>query len=487
MSSLVMLSIFLLFSSFVLLSKADETEKRDNVLVLTKDNFDDVMNEHPFVLVDFYVPWCGHCASLAPHYEKAAEMVASENGGVLFAKLDATAESEIAEKHNITGYPTLKFRKQGNWIIYNGDLNADALKTWVMRKKEAAVKTINSVAEIEELTNSNQIVVVGFFKFQNNLATFEEAANLLDKYVFAATSLEDAFQKYDVKSDSQVTVFKPFDENRADYTGEMNSKAISDFVMIESIPLVVEFSQDTASDLFNGAIRKHFLAFLSKSGEFDSVKAGLAPIAKRFKGKLHFIVIDTDLEDHQRILDFLGMTTKDVPGYRVVDLADAMSKYKPDSHDFSESAVVDFIEDILSGKRKPFLISQPIPPESNQPVKQLVGLNYNEICKDKSKSVFVELYAPWCNHCKNLAPVWEELGQAFTDRDDIVIAKMDATANEAEGLSVMSYPTLMYYPKGKSEGIEYSGERKLEAFKDFVAADGKSDAPKKEAEQKDEL
>jgi protein disulfide-isomerase A1 len=50
--------------------------------------------------------------------------------------------------------------------------------------------------------------------------------------------------------------------------------------------------------------------------------------------------------------------------------------------------------------------------------------------------------APWCGHCKSLAPIWEELGKAFAGRDDIVIAKMDSTANEVPEVKIQGFPTL---------------------------------------------
>jgi len=88
---------------------------------------------------------------------------------------------------------------------------------------------------------------------------------------------------------------------------------------------------------------------------------------------------------------------------------------------------------------------------------------------DENKDVLVKYYAPWCGHCKKLAPIWDELAEHYKDNENLVIAKFDATANEAEGVEVRGYPTLIFYPKDNKKGVDYSGERELDNFKTWLA------------------
>ena len=103
---------------------------------------------------------------------------------------------------------------------------------------------------------------------------------------------------------------------------------------------------------------------------------------------------------------------------------------------------------------------------------------FYDIVFDKTKDVFLEVYAPWCGHCKRLAPLWTRLGEAVKSQGadgKLVIAKLDGTENDIPGragFQVTGFPTLKFIKAGNNEIIDYEGDRSIEDMTKFINEHG---------------
>ncbi|KUF85951.1 hypothetical protein AM588_10001694 [Phytophthora nicotianae] len=133
--------------------------------------------------------------------------------------------------------------------------------------------------------------------------------------------------------------------------------------------------------------------------------------------------------------------------------------------------LVAFEKNYFDGKLTPLLKSADPEDDSDEAVKVIVGTEFEKRVIDNEKDVLLEFYAPWCGHCKALAPKYEELAEKFADVDSIMIAKMDATANEIDhaGVDVRGFPTILFFPaKDKQNPVVYEGSRDVEGFTEFL-------------------
>jgi len=485
---------FLLICTLAVASRAEVAEEED-VLVLKKSNLEEALKAHPNILVEFYAPWCGHCKALGPEFAKAAGTLKAEGSAVRLGKVDATEETELAQEYGVRGYPTIKFFKGGEKESpkeYSAGRQADDIVNWLKKRTGPAVDTLAEVTEAESLIADNEVAVIGFFKDANSAdaKAYEKAAETTDDIPFAITSDDAIFSKYEVSKDS-VILFKKFDEGRNTFDGELTKENLLAFVKSNQLPLVIEFTEQTAPKIFGGEIKSHILMFLPKTApDFQDKMDQFKKAAEGFKGQILFIFIDSDVDDNQRILEFFGLKKEECPAIRLITLEDEMTKYRPESETITAEAIIGFCKLFIEGKLKPHLMSQDIPEDwDNTPVKILVGKNFEEIAFHPSKNVFIEFYAPWCGHCKQLTPIWEKLGEKYKDSADIIVAKMDSTANEIESVKVHSFPTLKFFPAGDERiVIDYNGERTLEGFTKFLESGGKEGgAPAGDDDDDDDL
>uniref|UniRef100_A0A1I8PHM3 Thioredoxin domain-containing protein n=1 Tax=Stomoxys calcitrans TaxID=35570 RepID=A0A1I8PHM3_STOCA len=136
--------LFLVLIGLILPAFFTAAEEEENFAVeLTSENFDEAIakNNH---FVKFFAPWCGHCKRLHPLWEQLAEMMnVKDEPQVIIAKVDCTQHQELCAKHEITGYPTLRFFKLGE---------TESVKFKGTRDMPAITEFIN-----EQLNSENEI------------------------------------------------------------------------------------------------------------------------------------------------------------------------------------------------------------------------------------------------------------------------------------------------------------------------------------------
>eukprot|EP00579_Thalassiosira_antarctica_P006019 CAMPEP_0201882976 /NCGR_PEP_ID=MMETSP0902-20130614/15076_1 /ASSEMBLY_ACC=CAM_ASM_000551 /TAXON_ID=420261 /ORGANISM="Thalassiosira antarctica, Strain CCMP982" /LENGTH=213 /DNA_ID=CAMNT_0048411669 /DNA_START=57 /DNA_END=698 /DNA_ORIENTATION=+ len=89
-----------------------------------------------------------------------------------------------------------------------------------------------------------------------------------------------------------------------------------------------------------------------------------------------------------------------------------------------------------------------------------------------SKNTFVKFYAPWCGHCKSLAPDWDTLADTYSASPSVMIGSVDCTTEENTDLcqqyGVQGYPSLKYFKDGNTDGADYEGGRDLGTLGSFA-------------------
>uniref|UniRef100_A0A8C1W7E8 Protein disulfide-isomerase A3 n=1 Tax=Cyprinus carpio TaxID=7962 RepID=A0A8C1W7E8_CYPCA len=386
--------------------------RASDVLEFTDDDFDSKIGDHDLILVEFFAPWCGHCKRLAPEYEAAATRL---KGIVPLAKVDCTANSNVCGKYGVSGYPTLKiFRDGEDSGGYDGPRTADGIVSHLKKQAGPASVELKSEAEFEKFIGGRDASVVGFFADGGSVAQGEflkAASALRESYRFGHTNVEDLLKKHD---DDGEYVLKGKDLLVAyyDVDYEKNPKG---------------------SNYWRNRVMKVAKSFLDQGKKLSFAVAN--------KNSFSHDVSELGLDGSSGELPLVGIRTAKGDKYVMKE------EFSRDGKTLEK-----FLQDYFDGNLKRYLKSEPIPENNDGPVKVIVAENFDSIVNDESKDVLIEFYAPWCGHCKSLEPKYKELGEKLSGDPNIVIAKMDATANDVPSqYEVRGFPTIYFSPAGQKQ------------------------------------
>ncbi|KAH0474926.1 MAG: uncharacterized protein KVP18_003951 [Porospora cf. gigantea A] len=421
----------------------------ESVLSLTKDAFDGFIKENRQALVKFYAPWCEFCKQMAPEYEAAAEELKHK---VVFADVDATVETELAEQFGVSGYPTLKFWSDGNWEDYKGGRTRSEIIDWLTLMTGDAYEMRDSYDAAVEASKGQKFTII--VQAPADSALFEAA--------LAAASRNRTIGKWIlVHSPGQfVTMIREADGQTIKEVGLTTEQDVVDFVKQNKIPYFGPINGETFPDYSETGLE--FVWFVGDKAAYVAARDEMLAAGRALSGKLS--VVWLDIEEYKVHAENMLNAFKNPQV--VLTLGDHRFVY--DQPQITSDGVVHFAERALRGDVKRDLKSEQVPETNSDAVKVVVASQFEEMVFRKDKDVFLEIYAPWCGHCKKFDPDYTKFAETAAN-SRVILAKLDGTANEipVENFQYKGFPTIYFVKAGSTVPVVYDGARSYEGLKEF--------------------
>lgn len=469
------------------------------VAQLNAENFEKYIQENPLILAEFFAPWCGYCKLLAPEFVKAADTLNESHPNIKLAQIDCTKDEALCAQYEVQGYPTLKVIRGSNTEDYAGPREAEGIQEYMIKQSLPAVHIPESWNDFKEIVKSQVkpfIVQIGgsdddeegtsifdsvATQFRKDYNFFKvQDSSIVGKFIKLITNV-----KVDAKKVTHLLIHpNQLDDVREYVSDKLSADSLSDFIKSEAPPYFGDITRETYLTYMASPLPIAYY-FYNDVKEREAYADKFNALGKKYKGKLNFVGLDATL--YGKHAEVLSMDPSVVPFFAIQDIKNDKKfgldqNAHPKGPDFD--SISKFVEEYLNDELKPIFKSEPLPTDEevkSNPVLKLVGHNYDEVVKDLEKDIFVKYYAPWCGHCKKLAPIWEDLAEIYNGNSNVLITDIDLTANDVTTpLDIEGYPTLVLYPahgeihepSGLRKPIVFSGPRELDALIDFIKEDG---------------
>lgn len=344
-----------------------------------------------------------------------------------------------------------------------------------MVKQSLPAVSILDKDTITDFKTADSLVVIAYLDAEDkeSTETFSETATTLrNDFLFGSTT-DPALTKAEGVKAPSIVIYKSFDEPRIVYDGKLIADEIEQFIKSASVPLIGEVGPETYSGYIQSGLPLAYIFCDSEESKTKLTEA-IRPIALKFKGKINFGTLDAVA--YGAHASNLNLEVGKWPAFAIQEtVKNSKFPYDQDA-EITEETISKFVQDYSDGKIEPSIKSEPIPEKQEGPVHVVVAHSYDEIVIGSDKDVLLEFYAPWCGHCKNLAPKYEELASLYFNNpeysDKVIVAKIDATANDTPD-EIQGFPTIKLYPAGKKDSpLNYEGDRTVEDMANFIRDSG---------------
>lgn len=461
-----------------------------DVIKLDADGFQSFIEANPLVLVEFFAPWCGHCKNLGPEYVKAAAELKEKN--IPLVQVDCDDNKEFCMNMQIPGYPTIKVFKNSdiqNAKDYQGARSADAIVNFMVKQSLPVVINAESKADLDAIIKESRQPVIIDSGVKGLNKTFHDVANILSDSVTFVQVNDKSIKNKALSLQLPSTGEEGKLEDAIVYSGDIkkiDNDALMNWIKVESLPYFGLIDGSVFKDYVESNLPLAYFFFTTPE-EYEEYTAFFTKLGKKYRGEINFVGLDaSQFGRHAESLNmkeqFPLFSIHNITGdhkYGLPQLDDEEFEKLSAPLKLKEKDITKFVEDFVAGKLEPIVKSEPVPEKQETNVIKIVGTTHDEIINDPKKDVLVKYYAPWCGHCKKMAPTYLELADIYASDKDasekVVIAELDGTLNDVD-VKIEGFPTIVLYPAGKnSEPIFYQENRSLDSFLHFLKENGGND------------
>lgn len=355
------------------------------------------------------------------------------------------------------------------------------------------IKDVKTSAELKnflEEREGKEAALVGFFDEENNaedLETFREVAGTINGMKVAVATSKELLEesKYDgcavVLHRPKKTVSEKYERPKSRYPSKkLKAETLEKFIYEKAVPLVGEKSAYTG--VIYDKQRLPVITLFADNADLDKNEKQfnyyanrMRKVANDYKNEIIFAIASKsdysyELDDYDLSLP----TRKDVG----VGLRDGTSFYKM-TDSFGIENLHSFIKAYKAGEIIPKIKDGPAGMDSDMGMEEddnspsavvaVSDKNFDEVVTNSPNDVMIEFYAPWCGHCKALAPKYKQAASMLEHVDTVTLAAFDATASDIPSeYEIQGYPTLMFVKGNDKKPIPYEGDREAQAIVDFI-------------------
>ena len=348
---------------------------------------------------------------MAPNFESAARRLAKDNSPAVLASVDCTVEKELCSQFGVKGFPTLKLFRASttNPSDYQGGRTSDDLYTFMTKQSRPAYVQLQSADDAADFFSRTGAKIVGAFAdlTADDASAFIDTANSLRAdYAFAITTQPDTLSAYAGDASMSVPSVVIFKDSEAPvvHSGSFTVPSLTAFISAEAFPVVGDIGPENFQKYVDRGLPLAWVFFDPNAADLDQQLTHVTEAAKKVKGQLSVVKLDgVKWGEHAK---HFGLTPGELPGIVIEDRTSNKNFIFPHATELSADALYEHFQGFLDKSLTPNLKTQEEPANNDGAVRVVVGKSFEKEVIDNDKDVFVEFYAPWCGHCKSLAPKW---------------------------------------------------------------------------------